>query len=81
MLNSTLTRDYCCAICHSALVEKVINGAWRVVCSQDPAHQGYVKKTVAWQQDLQRRYQAHEAQRRAQPERSAQADIEELWGT
>lgn len=42
MTNDTIIRNYRCARCWGALVEKYLDGMFVVVCAADPAHEGKV---------------------------------------
>ena len=46
MTNDTIVRDYRCALCWGALVEKYITDKFVVVCAADETHEGHV--TVSW---------------------------------
>lgn len=45
MNNDKLTRDYRCARCWGALVEKFVNDKWVIVCARDGSHEGFVTQT------------------------------------
>lgn len=47
ILNSTLTRDYLCAECFSPLVERRVNGIYRVVCARSTDHREYIHQAEA----------------------------------
>lgn len=51
--NTTLTRDFLCAACFGALVEKTVHiqgqkrPIWAVICAKDPTHYGVISKASA----------------------------------
>jgi hypothetical protein len=53
IFRGTLIRDYLCAQCESALVERCIDGDWIVLCAREAAHEGKVTKFWVDQQQKQ----------------------------
>ena len=60
MTNDHLTRNYLCARCWGAIVEKFVGGKWVVVCAADETHEGFVTQNFVAMRRTMNRLEAAE---------------------
>ena len=84
-------RNYYCRECFETngeltpVVEKYVDGEWRLVCAKNPEHKGTIRRATAEYLLQQQALEAREVLRRyphlaERPKRSAEEDIAELYG-